>query len=143
MRCKFLLVLILLASAPSCSKAIEVGLEGDTQPTFSLSGGGKVWSLEIYEITKNADGGRCFCLAWRIEAWGETLAVEGRRAGDIKAIKYGVAPEGFRQTYPLEGPPLPIVPGKQYEHRFVMKGGYEDKGRFEIMNGKLTFTMAD
>lgn len=143
MRSTLLLLLLLLPLAQSCSRPVSVGLEGDTQPTFVLAGDGKLWGMEVYEIRSGDDGGQCFCLVWRIDAISETLAAEGRSADDIKTVRYGVAPEGFEQTYPARGAPPPIIPERHYEYRLQLKGGNEVRREFGVVRGRATHTLME
>jgi len=99
--------------------------------------------MEVYEVVRRDDGGQCFCLAWRIEQKRETLAAEGKRADDVNEIRYGVAPEGFEQTYPVHGRPAPITPEKNYEYWVHLKGGPVEKREFGIFGGRLTHTLKE
>jgi hypothetical protein len=127
----------------SCSPPVEVGLRGNDTPTFVLSGRGKVYALEIYEVVGRDDGGRCYCLAWRIEQKRESLAAEGKRADEIKETKYGITPEGFEQTYPVNGAPAPITHEKYYEYWVHLKGEPTVKREFGIFDGRLTYTLKE
>jgi hypothetical protein len=141
-RHKLISVVVGLMLLASCSPPVEVGLRGDAAPTFILSGRGRVYELEIYEVLRRDDGGQCFCLAWRIEQ-GETMASDGKRADAIKEIKYGDVPEGFEQTYPVNGSPAAIAPEQYYEYWIHLKGEPVEKREFGIFDGRLTFTLKE
>jgi hypothetical protein len=127
--------LLLLAA---CSRPVSVSLEGNNPPTFVFSGDGSLRSFVIYEEKPTGDGGECLCLVWFIIAYpGEPLEKIGK-------VRYGVVPQGFKQTYPESGPPAPIVPERTYQYQLNSGGPKVDLQReFGIYEGKLTYTLKE
>ncbi|HVO78859.1 MAG TPA: hypothetical protein VMT39_02470 [Candidatus Bathyarchaeia archaeon] len=73
-------------------------------------------------------------MLWRIQA-ADDPDTGGELAWKLGAIKYGVVPAGYIQTFPLHGAmPLPLEPGKTYH---VAAAGVPPFRRyFEIVGGK-------
>ena len=130
---------LVLISLMGCSlldrRPTRVVLEGDSTPTFVVSGTGLLQDLIVYgSRQRNLPGDRAFAI-WEIQPLKGSL--DGESLDSIGSIKYGVVPEGYKQVYPenKQAPP-PLTPGTRYEYWFVMVNAPEARSYFEIRDNK-------
>jgi tellurite resistance protein TerC len=97
-------------------RATTVRMEGNP-PVFVLSGSGTMAHLLICGSKRQLEGDDLDFNLWEIVPVGGYQ--RGRPVEDIGAIKYGVVPQGYQQSYPEDGtPPPPLSPGNKYEYWF-------------------------
>jgi tellurite resistance protein TerC len=97
-------------------RATTVRMEGNP-PVFFLSGSGTLAHLLICGSRPQVVGGDHDFSLWEIVPVGGYQ--QGRPVEDIGAIKYGVVPQGYRQSHPEDGTPPPtLAPGNRYEYWF-------------------------
>jgi hypothetical protein len=133
---------LLLWALSSCSVLnlrIEstIKVEGGTIPEFALSGSAILGTLVIYsdEVQRNTHSDRDFAV-WEIRPIGGFL--EGKRMDEINKITFGVVPSGYSQIYPESGAkPAELKAGVKYKYWFMLANNPEEKGYFQIRDGKV------
>lgn len=124
---------------PSCEQRTEVRLEGGNPPIFVLKGSGRLGEVLIFgpeqARTVQTDPFDETHAIWKIEPEqpGEANAP---RLRDIRAITYGIVPNGYKQSKPVDTPPPVLVTGKRYGYRFITVNAPWGTGYFEIRDGK-------
>lgn len=113
----------------------EVRIEGDNPPVFFISGSGTLANLVIYGPLQRDIGGDRAYAVWEIEPINGHF--EGRLLEDLKTIKYGVIPNGYKQIYPENNaPPPPLTPGPKYEYWFQTINAPHARAYFKMHDGK-------
>jgi|ERR1041384_2434104 hypothetical protein len=139
-KAKYLIIIMLagLVWTISCERRTSVRIEGGNQPTFFLSGSGKLGTVIVYgpdqeKIADNDPTDKTYAL-WELEpiTKGESTApsVEGL------TVTYGVTLPGYKQVIPKTGQAPPLVQGKRYRYWFITINAPGGSGYFEIVSGK-------
>ena len=123
----------------SCERRTEVKIEGGDNPTFILTGSGRldeilVFAPEQEQISKGDPFDDTHAI-WIIEpdATGEHAK---RPVESVGVVTYGVVPNGYRQKRPKDGAPPPLMPGNRYKYWFITVNAPWAAGYFEIRDGK-------
>ena len=118
-----------------CERKTTVTLQGEEQPTFVLSGSGRLGELLItkpaQEQTNNSLDAKN--IIWRITA----TSMPGERVETLHSVTYGTVPRGYNQTIPVGERPPKLQPGKRYGYLFVTADAPHAAGYFEIRDGKV------
>ena len=115
-------------------RATEVRMEGNP-PVFFLTGSGSLAHLLICGSRRQSTGNDHDFNLWEIEPIGGYQ--RGRRVEDIASIKYGVVPQGYRQSHPDDSnPPPPLVSGTKYEYWFDTTDAPHARSYFVIRDVK-------
>lgn len=136
--------MLALLSLSSCLPAIDIKLTGGTDikltggtaPSFIVSGTGFLGLFLIYgdEQQRDTHSDRDFAV-WEFVVdgdWYKTARLNG-----IKKIDFGVVPPGYKQIYPEGGvKPSPLKEGVKYQYWFRLASVPEEKGYFQIKDGK-------
>jgi hypothetical protein len=136
---KMLILILIIIFMSGCEQRTEVKLEGGNPPIFVLKGSGRLGEVIIFGPEQarvvQTDPFDETHVIWKIEPEqpGESNA---GRLRDIRAITYGIVPRGYKQTKPMDTPPLALVPGKRSAYRFVTVNAPWGTGYFEIRDGK-------
>jgi hypothetical protein len=100
-----------------------------TWDELKLSGSEKVLTpAEMAKLKQVIGEGRTL---WQLHPEGDNEIVSR-----LPAIGYGVIPKGFRQVYPKDGTPLPLLEGKYYVVSGPTHGAGFHTTYFLIQNGK-------
>jgi hypothetical protein len=129
--------LSICVAAVACKCDTAVSIRGDTIPTFSLSGNGALSFLTVNgpkreSKTEHLDGE---FLYWEIDSAGGKL--DARYFNDLGTVTYGKVPPAYRQVFPVEGDPVPLLEGETYTLRVYTLGLYSKdvSKRFTIRDG--------
>ena len=133
----FGLLLVLLCS---CDDRPRLTIDGGTNPTFKLSGNGKIAFIRVsgpdFENPNRLESGSRYTKPyWQIapESNGDTVEV-----AKVPFIIYGQVPKGFKQIYPEHGAvPEPLLEDEffSFELRGPNTGGLGV--RFVVHSGKV------
>lgn len=148
---KLLLILLILVCLLSCEVDTRIRVSNENPPKLTFSGNGSLAQLyvtgpftldelkliagekvltkeEAAKIKETIKGNR---ILWQIDP-GEVR----KKVSDLSAITYGEVPLGFRQVYPKEGKPLPLLDGKYYSVYAPSYSAGNHVTDFVIQNGK-------
>jgi hypothetical protein len=142
-----------LISLTGCEVDTRVKVSQENPPQFTFSGTGSIAQLyvggpftldelklvvgaegkllsekEFSKIEQEVGGSRTL---WRLDPRNVH-----KRLPDIPAITYGIIPEGFRQIYPEEGKPKPLLEGKYYSVSAPSRSANFHVLYFVIQDGK-------
>lgn len=124
-----ILAVLFLTSACVFERRTEVGVTGDSAPIFTLTGSGDLVEAYIYEPGFEGPLSDESHAIWKIQS----EKMPGRPIEQVRVIRYGVVPAGFKQAVPKgEEPPLPLQDGTRYKFNFVTGNAPGVKGYFEI-----------
>lgn len=107
----FILLLLI-----GCERPTAVRLEHANGLLFDITGDGSVGELTVFGPRHlheaNSPSDERFVL-WRIEPLNGYL--NGRRISQLKNVRYGSVPTGYKQVIPADGhPPEPLASGSSY-----------------------------
>jgi tellurite resistance protein TerC len=115
-------------------RATAIRMEGNP-PVFVLAGSGSLAHLLICGSKRQTVGDDQDFNLWEIMPVGGYQ--QGRLVEDIGAITYGVVPQGYQQSYPVDGvPPPPLAPGNKYEYWFDTTNAPHARSYFVIRDIK-------
>jgi len=118
----------------SCERSTAVSLQGRYPPTFVLSGSGKLADFRIYGPKQRNVASDLNYVFWEIQP--TKASFDGERVESLGEIRYGVVPNGYKQIYPEnDGPPPMLVAGEKYEYRFQTNNAAHARAYFEIKGG--------
>lgn len=106
-----------------CLQRFEVVVEdvGDRSPRFRLESGGLIFGegveIEYFVVIQHLLNEKREKVIWRVES-------ADKKARRVRIVKYGLVPDGFRETTPPED----LVPGGHYVAGSSMPGrmGYTE-----------------
>jgi len=133
---------LLVANGSSCKPetSIDIAIDGNVPPTFSLSG--RWWARDFYVLElvhqqKDHEGYHDFGkdkVIWKISMGYN----RGDRASKWPKITYGVLPQGLSQEVPNQGSPSKLTEGPVYIAQAVDNTGNGGVCYFVIQQGKAT-----
>lgn len=103
-----LIFTILLCFLAACEIDTKIEMDGKNPPTFSLSGNGQLWFIEVRDLSPS----KTSYYAPERTIWKITTG--GGSPSSMPKITYGVVPSGFRQEIPANGDPPALVEEKPY-----------------------------
>ncbi len=126
-----MLFVVLLLSA--CEQRTTVELAEGPPVVFVVAGSGLLSQLTVYGP---AQDGVAYPEDSKDAIW-EIVPMEGdgEHVSNLHSIRYGVVPDGYEQTVPRNGAPIPLLEYKRYFYRLVTMNAPHASGYFEIRNG--------
>lgn len=116
MSMKRVLPMVMLLVLAGCERPTKVRLESGNALVFGITGDGSVGQLTVfgprYRDEASSPSDQRFAI-WKIEPVNGYL--NGPRIGQLKSVKYGSVPIGYKQVIPADGhSPEPLLPGNTY-----------------------------
>ena len=109
----FVALPLLVTLAVSCARETTIVVGGGTSPTFTVSGSGRLTSLQIFGPASSDPEVKLSLLLWQIER--DATAPVGTSLDDLGSISFGQVPVGYVQRFPLAGqPPVQLTEGANY-----------------------------
>lgn len=125
-----LVVLIVLYTLVACEIDTKIEMDGNNPPTFSLSGNGQLWFIEVRDLSPS----EISYYAPERTIWKITTG--GGSPARMPKIKYGEVPAGFEQEIPGNGGPPALVEEKPYSIFAYTSNANGDSMMFLIRGGK-------
>ena len=126
----FLVSTILLCSCLACEIDTKIELDGKNPPSFSLSGNGQLWFIEVRDLSPS----KISSDAPERTIWKITTG--GGSPSSMAKITYGVVPSGFKQEIPANGAPPALGEEKPYSIFANTSNANGDYLMFLIRGGK-------
>jgi hypothetical protein len=124
----------------ACDKpdtAIDLAMDENIPPTFSVSGPWWAIDFEVIELGKVNPTAENQYSSDQKTIWKVSLQ-SGMRVKEWPSVTYGLIPKGFSQTIPSGGKAPPLVEGKRYAAQALDTSSAGGAIYFEIQNGVLT-----
>jgi hypothetical protein len=128
-------IVLSLSCTISCERRTTLSIKDELSPSFEVTGGGDELFFAIGEVSDQKDQfGRKELPVWAFRS-------KQRSAHKTwPAIVYGKMLDEFKQTFPDQGNPVPLIEGKLYGVHATIYGTSGDKLWFVVKNGKAVET---
>lgn len=128
-------LILSLSCLTSCERGTNLSIKDEFSPSFEVTGSGYELFFGISEVTPEKDRfGRKEVLIWAFQS-------KQRSAHDTwPTIVYGQVIDEFKQTFPDQGSPAPLIEGKLYEAHATIYGEHGVGLWFVMKNGKAVET---
>lgn len=127
------IVLVMLFT--SCTRETSIVVGGGNAPQFTVSGSGRLTSLQVFGPASNDLDVKLSLLLWQIEP--ATDARSGVTLDEIKSISFGQVPPGYVQRFPLAGArPAALAEGANYRAQFDTSNAQGLTLQFGLRNGQ-------
>ena len=118
-------------------KTINVKVDAETPPSFSVSGNSTVVDFLVENLPRTKPPNKTDAYSVKGETIWKISAPNSIKAASWPRVRYGEVPMGFSQAVPDHGAPPKLAEGKLYAARFLDGSKAESVIFFEIQNGKI------
>ncbi|MEO6394012.1 MAG: hypothetical protein ABIP75_19315 [Pyrinomonadaceae bacterium] len=125
----------LIMWSTSCTRETAILVGGGNSPQFTVSGSGRLTSLQVFGSASNDPEVKPSLLLWQIEPTGD--ARSGLTLDELRSISFGQVPPGYVQRFPLSGArPAVLTEGADYRAQFDTSNASGLTLQFGLRNGQ-------